>query len=515
MAKITDEERPSETPEYQHYVPQFILRNYTDYIRPKEEDFEHKKDFDKARKKAKKGMGAQTIEFENGFARSGVVRRSTEKIFGLFDMYNEKFNGDEDGETKGEQGDKNEHKSNEIERKLSQVEIKASEIVNKIKQRFLDGATEVFLREADINTLKRFMFIMIYRNQEFSELYEFNNDALRQSLEAYMEANELKTLKEIWLRSLRAFIDVDFGQPNWSEWVLQRAYHHDAFLFIHYMKETYICLCTPEDDDDEFLLTQNIYNILEGTMHTDGNTVVWHTFCPAGSRLLILSRSDLLSGISTGSQSYIDRHHEKWTALYEPTMMAFKAPTAKFQPSLLKELPVGRPHYSNYHLSQDHANVPVSFSNFGLPSKWVQRINSLLLEHAISTTHIIFKSKLGLQKALEAYFAMEDPNFKVVMEASPKDDCQSWLTDTQDQELTPEVKRQAYLAMLQKIFREQFGRVCSVNATPSARADKTRSFLRMSDVSTSDTMSDPLLADGFEQFRLSQSAERGVGSRLA
>jgi hypothetical protein len=503
MAKVTDAKRPSKRPEYQHYVPQFILRNCTSYIRPNERDFTNKDDFDKARKKAKGGIGAQTIDFENGFAKASLVRRNTKKIFGLFDLYSEESKRNQDEKDKKEQGDESKDKETEIERKLSQVEIKASEIVNMIKQHLLDGATEIPLLEAHINTLKRFMFIMIYRNQEFSELYHHSNDVLRQSLAAYMKANRLKTLKELWLRSLRAFIDVDFDQPDWSEWILQRAYHHDAFLFIHYMGDNYICLCSPVHDDDEFLLTQNIYNVLEGTMHTDGRTVVWHTFCPVSSRLLILSRSNMLPGYSTGSKSYIDRHQEKWAALSEPVLRTFKSPTAILRPSFLKDLPVGRPHYSNHHLTQNHINVPVSFRNFGLSSEWVQRINSLLLEHAISTTSVIYKSKLGLQKALEAYFELDDLRFKIVREASPKDDCQHWLMDTKNQELTPEVKRQAYLAMLQKILKEEFGRICPVNATPSATAETTSSFLRMSDVSTSDTKSDPLLAEGFEQVQIS------------
>lgn len=75
---------------YQHCVPQLILRKYSNYVQPNEAEFSNdKKAFDKAKSRAKKKTGVDTIDFEECFARGHVGRSSCGNTFGVVNLYEE------------------------------------------------------------------------------------------------------------------------------------------------------------------------------------------------------------------------------------------------------------------------------------------------------------------------------------------------------------------------------------------------------------------------------------------
>ena len=112
----------STMPQYQHYLPQFILRKCSDYVRPKREDHINKKRFDKALSKAKKRAGVNFLEFNGGFEKGQLCRSSCNKTFGLPDMYDA-----------------------DIEIALSDLEHRVSKILDAIEGDFSSGKSAALL----------------------------------------------------------------------------------------------------------------------------------------------------------------------------------------------------------------------------------------------------------------------------------------------------------------------------------------------------------------------------------
>ena len=103
-------------PQYQHYVPQFILRRYTDYVKPERAVYDNKQGYDRAVSRAKKQARVNILDFGDGFDKGRLERRLCSKTFGLPDMYDE-----------------------EIEPALSALERDASEVIKVIEGDFLCG----------------------------------------------------------------------------------------------------------------------------------------------------------------------------------------------------------------------------------------------------------------------------------------------------------------------------------------------------------------------------------------
>jgi hypothetical protein len=128
----------------QHFIPQFILRKYSDYKEPRREDFALSKEYQKAKEKAKKKAKVNVLSLENGLDDMKLDVRKTGVVCGLKYMY-----------------------STEIEDKLGLLENKASEIIRRIELDFAGGSRTIRLSRSDKDTLRRFLFIMLYRGRKF------------------------------------------------------------------------------------------------------------------------------------------------------------------------------------------------------------------------------------------------------------------------------------------------------------------------------------------------------------
>ena len=95
-------------PQYQHFIPQFILRKHSDYKEPRREDFAPglSKEYQKAKEKEKKNAKVNVLSLENGLDNMKLEVRKTKGVCGLKDMY-----------------------GTEIEKKLDVLENKASNII--------------------------------------------------------------------------------------------------------------------------------------------------------------------------------------------------------------------------------------------------------------------------------------------------------------------------------------------------------------------------------------------------
>lgn len=431
--------------QYQHYVPQFILRKFSNYIAPDEASFPTRKAYDKAVYSAKKKAKVQIIEFSRGFSNGTLDQRRCNGTFGIVDMY-----------------------TPEIETKLGKLEEKVSKVIRKIEEDFYNGRTETTLVRTDKDLLRKFIFIMLYRNAGFHERFDggeedyASND--RKSLLEYMHERGFTLPKEVWLSNIDAFIDVDMSgdRENWMRWLRKRAYPMDALWYIKNMTNSYLCFCTPNRADEELVLTQNAYGVHEGP-GSISSWMDWHTFTPINPKLVIVLRNTALDRAST-LQPFMPNHMaqefgQKFMTFRNMITSQFRDPVEA--QSWLQDMPVNRP--VTKYASASHEGDPrvtkyllgptdlFTFKFFRLTSEFIQRINSVFLEEAVLTNTIVYKTSHALRKALEFYLTIEKKGLKTVFEDTS--DKQSEVVTVHDGVMKPirdvsVYHRRAYLDML-------------------------------------------------------------------
>ena len=436
---------------YQHYVPQLILRRYSDYVRPRIEDYGgDEKLFVKAKKKASNRASINVLDFKdgfaNGFSNEKLHRIRCSKTFGIDHMYDA-----------------------EIEHALDGLENRVTPIIKAIEQDFFDGKSATVIARPQKDLLRKFIFIMAYRNRKFhrrfgSEEHEYDSND-RTELLAYMHDKGFSKPKDVWLRNLRAFIDVDLRQDveDWEGWLMENAYPGDARWFFKNMTTSYLCFCTPEDAGEEFLLTQNAYGIFEGPCSHLGWTD-WHTFAPVNHRLTIISRNQFLGGIPNLPSDMAKVFAAGQREVVQAMTSRYEDPAEAH--SWLEDLPVSRPATSYSPVRIVAESLPTShgftqednftFSFYQLSSTFVQRVNSIFLQEAIMTDTVIYRSWEAFRKALEAYLENDKVGFKVVWEKPIEGGPEHWFTDHNGMKKVneaPEHKRLEYLQMLERIAR--------------------------------------------------------------
>lgn len=206
-------------PEYQHFVPQFLLRNFAHAYKPK------------GGKKRGKGKD------ENGFYNNELVvhnldltadtpvlcEKLVKRIFGKMDMYQDTRRPSP-------------HQRH-IEEKLGKLESQASTIFRKITKGFdnassPDGASGVWLTRDERNDLRKFLFILKYRGSRFHKRFAhktaedyFCNDG--ELMREYRKKKGYKRPIDVWFDSLAAIMDQDIDlEHNWGKEIAGKMVSH-------------------------------------------------------------------------------------------------------------------------------------------------------------------------------------------------------------------------------------------------------------------------------------------------
>ncbi|KAL8960490.1 MAG: hypothetical protein Q9183_005456, partial [Haloplaca sp. 2 TL-2023] len=276
------------TSQYHHYIPRFLLRNFAVHRD------EHRKSTTTAKNKGKaKYSQPENLNLLN--LQTGAIEQTfLRKNFGVQDMYRDFTPSQPD-----------QHK---MEKQLARLEEEASQIINLVKRRFEAGKEEVQLSRREKDQLRKFLFIMLYRNRSFHSRFEKSREDYdakdRETMLRYMDEKGFTHPREIWFANLRAFLaaenpcDPYRGQSAmaWRDELMAQAYPPDAEWYWKNTQAYYICFCTPSCELDEFLMTQNAYSVYEGP--TD---IVWtdyHVFAPITPKLMIVSRMNVFRNSS-------------------------------------------------------------------------------------------------------------------------------------------------------------------------------------------------------------------------
>ena len=439
MAESISQTRPPQSSQYHHFVPRFLLYNFASFKNPGKVV---PKKTQKGKNRPPKPQKLTILDLKAGDFKTGNVGDT----FGMVDMYRE-----------FDQADRDQHR---LEKQLSALESAAGQLFARVKQMYDAGKKEIQLSRKERDLLRKFLFIMMYRNTSFARRFEKSREDYdsddRIAILTYMDAKGFKNPRDVWFANIRAFLEVDLSKSkeDLSKHMTQRAYPADAAWFIMHTQTFFLAFCTPNDPGDEFLLTQNAYSIYEGP-HNPGKWTEWHRFAPVSPKVMIVLRSNLLPSAGTEEGDDMKRDFEEAVR-----SMHLDPDTAG---SWLQDLPISRAriNYSQIVDGRLHS-VPTQmpedkhrfyFPFFPLNHEHVQRINMLCLEEAADTMAIVYKSPESLRTALEFYLIDKTPGFKQFYSEPPDDPNYVQMQLDQDGRLSHSRAEDIYLPYLKLLHR--------------------------------------------------------------
>ena len=226
-------------PQYHHYIPRFILRNYVDPAQqPTPNTGNKKKDKKKLQQMQRKRDFLLNILNLQG---TMLEQQPISRTFGVMDMYRDFDTSNPD--------------QHRLEKELSKLESRAGETIAKVRTAFDSGKHEVELLRGEKDDLRKFLFIMLYRNTTFQkrfnitiEEYEEND---RAQMLAFMKDKNFTRPIDVWFTNIKAILDLKIDvDGSWCGKIMSQAYPLDARWFINYMQMSFLTFCTPQNSLD-------------------------------------------------------------------------------------------------------------------------------------------------------------------------------------------------------------------------------------------------------------------------
>ncbi|CEI68096.1 unnamed protein product [Fusarium venenatum] len=413
------------TSQYHHFVPQFLLRNFAHDFEPKDcTEFEASGETRKKKKKQKnrpsldsgklkRYPGDKVVNNVNLLQTPYVIDESpVKRILGLTDMYRDK-----NGATKKEQ--------HEVEELFSKMENQAQRVFRKITKALEDGDKVVCLPRSERDLIRKFLFLLKFRGSTFHkrfyheavESYWANDKVM---FRQYMRDHGFTRPIQVWLESLKTIMTLEMDpEKEWMDKIKKQMYSHDANWLIMHVQGMYMAICTPSNPDDEFVLTDNSYNVFEGPNHfaQDIHTgevhgvadVNFHEFAPVSPRLMIVLRHFLLPVPEEDRDPEIREWRE--TMRYTSVEDTFGVG----QKSSLEDLPIRKARNSYSKVVNGQAirvererdsftkDDKFYFSLFPVGRDHVNKLNKILLENSSHCSRIVFGSQASFLRTLEYY----------------------------------------------------------------------------------------------------------------
>jgi hypothetical protein len=117
---------------------------------------------------------------------------------------------------------------------------------------------------------RKFLFLLKYRGSTFHRRYYHDNAECYEAddwelLREYMSEKVFKQPTDVWFHNLRTILELRIDpEEDWIKDFSKRKFSDNAMWFIIHAQRIYMAICTPSNPSDEFILTSNCYNVLEG-----------------------------------------------------------------------------------------------------------------------------------------------------------------------------------------------------------------------------------------------------------
>ncbi|WZH47751.1 uncharacterized protein QYS62_008910 [Fusarium acuminatum] len=390
----------ADKPEYHHFVPQFILKNFDHpFVCPRSskpgsrcKKSHHKK----YKHPGDRVVNCLQLEAE-GFR---IEEHPVKRVCGLNDMYTDqtptaKF-------------------PREVEDKFGKLENRTSNIVRHIIKCHQQEQDKFKLTRIQQTTLRKFVYLQKQRssgfyktyNHESIEDYDINDRAL---LRDFMTKKGIRRPIDVWLQGLSSIIDLEMDVNNvWVETLKSTIYPGISRHFEEHITEFWMSFCTLLDEDEEFILTDTAYTIYEGPTddYQDTKTGEWlrlgprfHMFAPISPRVMIVLRSKHLPEPLEDSIPDRSAYRKMWRQIEIDSVYGVG------KTSILEDLPVHKAFNSYSHIvdgkwamrqdwdQQLRQTDTFTFPFFKISTQHGRIINGLLLDHAFHGSTIIFDRK--------------------------------------------------------------------------------------------------------------------------
>ncbi|KKP07751.1 hypothetical protein THAR02_00139 [Trichoderma harzianum] len=408
--------------EYQHFIPQFILKNYSYPFKcPNTEQKGKKKCKCKHEKDKFPGdLVVNCVDLTPPRFRLETYPRK--RIFGAPNMYNDP------AKTAS-------HEQRRIETMFGKMESQASTIFRRIVKNHEAGDAAVTLTRIERDLLRKFLFLLKYRGSGFHQRFYHDkpedycsND--RELLLEYMKEHHFSTPRDVWYHNLETIMNLEMDpERKWIRELPCKMFSDDAYWFIMHCEMYYMAICTPSEVTDEFILTDNCYNVFEGpsTFSRDatGKTIAgyhagYHEFAPISPRLIIVLRCLALPNPEE------DYNWEINQARNDALWSSFQRVYGEDTKSMLEDLPIKkcRNNYSEIINGEAH---PVAgydgkfrptdkfhFTYHPIKNGHVNTINNIFLDNAHGFSTIAYRNKENIKQILESYVSGPCDSHKIV-----------------------------------------------------------------------------------------------------
>ncbi|AEO66556.1 uncharacterized protein THITE_2144086 [Thermothielavioides terrestris NRRL 8126] len=398
--------------QYQHFVPQFLLKNFAHPYKPDGGGSRRRKDG--AGRKFEKGMypNDPVVRHLDLVAdQPAICEKPVKRILGQINVYQDT----------SKPTDQQQH----IEEMLSKLEASASQIIRKITKAFEQKEAGLWLTRSERDLLRKFLFLLKYRSDGFRRRFfhqdpESYSENDRLLLREYMAKHGFKRPLDVWFHNIKCIIELEMDpERKWARELRNRMYPEDALWFLSHVEFSYMAICTPSNPEDEFILTDNCYGIFEGPNHyvQDAHTsevgggayTPLHEFAPLSPKLAIVLRSHVLPNPLEDANPITKawREFHRFLAVdivydYEVTSLLADLPIEKATNNYTR-IEDGRIYplrLENWRPSQDHK---FCFRFFPISSDHVHTINAILLDHVAPCTCVVFESQASFARTLEWY----------------------------------------------------------------------------------------------------------------
>ncbi|EWY81049.1 hypothetical protein FOYG_15336 [Fusarium oxysporum NRRL 32931] len=390
----------ADAPQYQHFIPQFILKNFDHpFSCPKAPTNGSK--CKKHHHEKGKYPGDRVVSclelLPEGFK---VEELSIRRVCGLDDIYTEQS--------------PNVKFPRELETKFSRLESETSAVIRRIVSSHQRGEENIKINRTQQTVLRKFIYLLNQRGSGSSRhitaivsttTKRFDRDLLKE----YMDRNGIKRPLDVWLQGLSSIIDLDMRvTANWQETLKSTVYYGLFRHFQEHITEFWMSFCTPLSEDEEFIHPDTGSHVYEGPTvdfqdKTTGEFIRLgprsHLFAPISPLLMIVLRSKHLPEphednnpeTKAGRQLYrqieIDSIHGPGTKSILEDPPLHKAINS--YSTLLNGILRKRPGWEGQLRQTD----TFSFPFFKIPTHHARFINGLLLDHAFHGLTIIFNKK--------------------------------------------------------------------------------------------------------------------------
>jgi hypothetical protein len=213
------------TPQFHHYVPRFLLRRWVTVTTVKTRCAHvvlcRRSSFSSSRGKKKPQILQHECMNSYDIATDTLTMGGTpiDTTFGIVNMYR-----DEDHATDVDH----------IEKAFSRLESEAARIIHKIEKAIEKG--EVVLPRGEVNSLRKFLFLLCYRNDSRSRQFieEIFDENTHNDIKDFRAEHGLKDSKAVWLLNIKHILESEHWEIGHNPkifWPDRTDYKHELEVY--------------------------------------------------------------------------------------------------------------------------------------------------------------------------------------------------------------------------------------------------------------------------------------------